>query len=897
MDKTKATILVVEDEQPIRDVLARRLEGEGYECATAADGKEAMEAVSKQHFDLVLTDIKMPVMSGMEVLSRIVADYPDTCVIMVTAMSDRQTAVDAMSKGAYDYVAKPFNLDDVATRVQRALERRSLIWENRDLKVSQPVEVAAEPDPSFRCLVESMGDGYMLVQESAVVSANARAAQILGYSPGEVEGKSVDQIMTPEAVKELSKVHKRRVCETTMPQRYEAMLVRKDGALCPVEFGAGLVDYAGGEAICIVVRDITERKRKEDQLQLIEEKFQTIFENSAVAITVTDENENIVSWNKFTEFLLGMDRDDLHMRPVSSLYPKAEWKKIRAQNIRQKGMQHHLETKIVRKNGEVIDADLSVSVFKGPDGTVAGSIGIMADITDRKWAQGQLELAEENFKTIFENSAVAITVTDAVERIVSWNKFTEFLLKMEKDDLHMRPVSSLYPEAEWKKIRAQNIRQKGMQHHLETKVIRKDRQILDVDLSVSVFKGPNGGVTGSVGMMADVTERKRAQERLQLAEENYHTIFENSAVAITVTDENEKITSWNKFAEFLLGMHKDDLQMRPVNTLYPEEEWARIRAQNIRQKGMQHHLETKIVRKDGQVVDVDLSVSVFKGSDGQVIGSIGVLKDVTERKRAEQERLRVEQQLQLASRLAAVGELAAGVAHELNNPLAAVQAFAQFVSSKADLDEGIRDDVDTIYREAQRAAKITSNLLSFARKHEPERRLVSINDVIETTLEMHAYRMKVNNIEVTTDLDPELPMTMADSHQMQQVFVNIVTNAEQAMSEAHGEGKLVVATRMVGDTIQASFVDDGPGILEENMKRVFDPFFTTKDVGKGTGLGLNICREVVEEHGGRIHATSDLGTGTTFVVELPVIPDEEDAAEETAVVRKPTPRRRKRSRA
>jgi two-component system NtrC family sensor kinase len=882
MDRPRAAILVVDDEVSIRDVLSRKLQAEGYACVTAADGKEAMDAAAKRHFDMVLTDIKMPVMTGMEVLSQVVADYPDTCVVMVTAMSDRQTAVEAMNMGAYDYVTKPFNLDDVATRVEKALERRRLILENKGLKVDKPADTQKEPDEEFRVLVESMGDGYLVIRESAVVFANARSARMLGYALEEITGKTVQEIMTPEALKEFSKVHKKRLSDTSVPQRYETMLVKKDGTLCPVEFGAGLADYAGGPAVCVVLRDITERKQAEEHFKLVEEKFRTIFENSAVAIMVTDENERIVSWNNFTEFLLGMGKDDLHGKPVSSLYPKAEWKKIRSLNIRQKGMQHHLETKVMRKDKEILDVDLSVSVFRGPDGEVAGSIGIIADITDRKWAQGQLQLAEESFKTIFENSAVAITVTDENERIASWNKFTEFLLKMDRDDLHMSPVSSLYPEAEWQKIRSHHIRQKGMQHHLETKVVRKDQEIIDVDLSVSVFKGPDGKVTGSVGIMADITQRKRAQEQLHLAEENYRTIFENSAVAITVTDENERITSWNRFTEFLLGMTKDDLYMKPVSTLYPEAEWEKIRSENIRQKGMQHHLETRIVRKDNQTIDVDLSVSVFKGPDGAVVGSIGVLKDITERKRAEQEKQRTEQQLQLAGRLAAVGELAAGVAHELNNPLAAVQAFAQFLSSDVGLDESIRDDVETIYKEAHRAARITSNLLSFARRHEPERKLISINEVIETTLELHAYHMKVNNIEVMTELDPGLPKTMADFHQMQQVFVNILTNAEQAMSEAHGEGKLVVATRKTGDVIQATVTDDGPGILEENMRSMFDPFFTTKEVGKGTGLGLDICRGIVQEHGGRIEATSELGSGTTFAVEIPIVSEGESVSQQTA---------------
>jgi len=244
---------------------------------------------------------------------------------------------------------------------------------------------------------------------------------------------------------------------------------------------------------------------------------------------------------------------------------------------------------------------------------------------------------------------------------------------------------------------------------------------------------------------------------------------------------------------------------------------------------------------------------------------------IREIEKAEEETARKDQQLQMAGRLAAVGELAAGVAHELNNPLAAVQAFAQFLAEREGLDETMRSDVETIYRESQRASRITSNLLSFARKHNPDKSLISINEVIEKSLELHSYRMKVNNIEIVTDLDPDIPMTLADYHQMQQVYTNIIANAEQAMTKAHGKGKLLVTTELVGDIIRATFADDGPGVAKENLKRLFDPFFTTKEVGEGTGLGLSICYGIVQEHGGSIYARSGDGAGTTFVVDIPVV--------------------------
>jgi signal transduction histidine kinase len=239
-----------------------------------------------------------------------------------------------------------------------------------------------------------------------------------------------------------------------------------------------------------------------------------------------------------------------------------------------------------------------------------------------------------------------------------------------------------------------------------------------------------------------------------------------------------------------------------------------------------------------------------------------VLGDVTE-ERVKQERLH------LTDRLASIGEMAAGIAHELNNPLTGVIGLSQLLLDE-EMSDRAKEDLKLIYSEAQRAAAVIKKLLTFARQHPTERKAVQINAVVEDVLSLRAYEQKVNNIRVTTRFDDHLPEIVADPFQMQQVFLNIVLNAEQAMIEAHKEGTLTVTTERVDGNIKVSFSDDGPGISPENMRKLFSPFFTTKAVGKGTGLGLSICYGIVTNHGGRIYAQGELGKGVTFVVELPV---------------------------
>jgi two-component system, NtrC family, sensor kinase len=229
-------------------------------------------------------------------------------------------------------------------------------------------------------------------------------------------------------------------------------------------------------------------------------------------------------------------------------------------------------------------------------------------------------------------------------------------------------------------------------------------------------------------------------------------------------------------------------------------------------------------------------------------------------------------QLVQSEKLSAVGEFVAGVAHELNNPLAAVMGFSELLR-EADVDSQYRRQLDLIYKAAQRCQKIVQSLLSFARRHQPERKPVSANELIEAVLEIVAYPLRTGNIEVVTKLDRKLPLVMADGHQIQQVLLNIINNARQAIETSQAGGMVCISSALSDKYVKITIQDSGPGISPENVRRIFDPFFTTKEVGKGTGLGLSLCYGIVQEHGGNITVESQVGQGAAFVIELPVAQD------------------------
>jgi len=245
-------------------------------------------------------------------------------------------------------------------------------------------------------------------------------------------------------------------------------------------------------------------------------------------------------------------------------------------------------------------------------------------------------------------------------------------------------------------------------------------------------------------------------------------------------------------------------------------------------------------------------------------------------------------QLVHSEKLSAVGEFVAGVAHELNNPLTALIGYAELLQSSA-VDDDSRSSLKRISNSADRCHKIVQSLLSFARQHPPERKLTNVNGLVDSVVDILIYELRTSNIQISKELSPHLPRLLVDPHQIQQVFLNIVNNARQAVEAFRSHGSIHISTGAKGQRVWVRFQDDGPGISEENLAKIFNPFFTTKPVGKGTGLGLSLSYGIIQEHGGSITAESKLGHGTTFIIELPVTADAEASAPPSVVPELPLP--------
>jgi PAS domain S-box-containing protein len=350
----------------------------------------------------------------------------------------------------------------------------------------------------------------------------------------------------------------------------------------------------------------------------------------------------------------------------------------------------------------------------------------------------------------------------------------------------------------------------------------------------------------------------------------------------------------NPHLKLLLGYPPEAIEreVRPFDTARFADPQARTAfLERLAAAGSVADYLLRLRRADGTPVWIEVTAAADPPDGSGAMRIEALVRDVSERKHVEDQSRDLYYQLLQTEKMAALGQTISGVAHELNNPLATILSWAERLSQQASDDERLKRGLNVILSESERAARIVRNLLTFARKRQSTRAMVDLNEVIKETLNLRAYEQRITNISVIPALAAGLPTVFADGHQIKQVLLNLLMNAEQAMLGAHGRGTIVLRTwhDSAKQVVVMEVNDDGPGIADDVQGKIFDPFFTTKEVGKGTGLGLTVAYAIVQEHGGRITLRSHRGSGASFFVEFPVSADKL-VASRPARAAAPTPR-------
>ena len=497
-------------------------------------------------------------------------------------------------------------------------------------------------------------------------------------------------------------------------------------------------------------------------------------------------------------------------------------------------------------------------------GAVTGLVVSMSDFTDEARARDEVASANARYRDLVDIAADAIWTVDRRGLFTSVNPATLDLLGNTRDEMLGRSAIPFLEPSDQERV-AHHFREvlTGRKQRYECQLVRRDgsRRLISVANS-PITSG--GTVVGILGVARDVTEERAQAAALERSEARYTRLVESAEDAIATMDEEGTFTSVNRALERVARQGRGTLiGQHFIELIDPAERAVMWRLFAATLGGERQRREMRFTHPDGRA-GVATVISAPIVVQGRIAGVLAIARDVTE------ERMLFEQMVR-REKLAALGELVGGVAHEINTPLTGILAFSQILMGRIGAEPELKQAAESIVHEAKRAARIVSKLLTFARQNPPERLPTDINQVMEDTIELRRYPLRVQEIELVVELDRGLPATWADPFQLQQVFLNLLANAEQAVSGASGERRITVRSRREGATLVMAVADTGGGIAPEHLPHIFNPFYTTKPRGIGTGLGLSIVDGIVREHEGALRVQSDPGRGAQFEVILPLV--------------------------
>jgi len=600
-----------------------------------------------------------------------------------------------------------------------------------------------------------------------------------------------------------------------------------------------------------------------------EERYRTLFARTPNPIMVIDTEGNYIDGNDAALAFLECTREEFLAMNVKNTLPPyldEDWY-TNLRGIWETGGTVERDYYVW---GKIKVLELTITPLQVRGQKIVFGIGL--DVTERKKAEKELRESEEKYRLVVENAGEAIAVVqDLSVKFVNSRTF-EIILYNREDFLSRPFIEFVHPDDRQMLLDRYIARLSGeiVPPMYPFRFIDKDGSIKWAEMRATAIQWE--GKPAILVLMTDITERQKAGELLRQSEERYRLLAENSLDVIW-TAGLDLIPRYISPSILLYTGHKSDEVM---DLIAHDDEYADKlgidRRDAERQRAAMKALidgkadikviEYRVRDREGQSYWAQEKMSILRDDQGKASGIIGVTRDITEQKK-------MTENLVIADRLVSLGEMAAGLAHEINTPLTAVMGFSYLLQQNPAISPDIREDVESIYRESKRAADVIKSFLAFSRGQATEKKAEQINSLVENVIKLRQSRMQKENISVNLELAEGLPSVYCDAAQIQQAMLNIILNAEYFMYQTHQQGNLVISTRLSGSNVRLSIADDGPGIPPDKLDHVFDPFYTTKQVGDGTGLGLSICHSVVREHGGNIYVESSPGKGAVFIIELP----------------------------
>jgi len=501
---------------------------------------------------------------------------------------------------------------------------------------------------------------------------------------------------------------------------------------------------------------------------------------------------------------------------------------------------------------------VSTSRVHGANSEGLQTVHVLKDITDRREA-------ERRYRELFDNIQEGlffstpdgrfIEVNDALVRMLGYASRDELLQSDVRTQIYSTPERH-------QELAALMQKQGALRNHEET-LRRKDGSVVHVLINAFAMLDAQDRVLQYRGLMLDISGLKNFQAELQRERDFSGKILNNTQSLILVVDPAGTISYANR-RWYEMGYEQNAVLGRPLAELVasPRREALNEAVAATVSGRPVDNVDLQILRADGRIGQFSVNLSPMRDEQGNVASIVVVMSDITDA-------ATLQAKLMHTEKMAAVGQLVSGVAHEVNNPLTAILGFSDLLMENPDVPESARKDLRVILQEAQRTKQIVQNLLSFARQMPPQRQPLQLIPILQRTVQLRSYDLHSRGVEVVEQFAPDMPQVVGDAHQLQQVFLNIINNAYDAVRDIGRTGRIEIVALSRGDFLEVSFRDNGAGVMHPD--RIFDPFFTTKEVGQGTGLGLSICYGIVHEHGGEILCQNSPGGGALFIVKLPTV--------------------------